>query len=62
MDTLIDKVLPSELHYMEIYGTSEDDKPTGNNMASGSVFIEVDTGKAYLYERTAGEWYEAGGT
>ena len=30
------------------YGTSSEAKPT-QNIAMGSVFVEVDTGKAYLF-------------
>lgn len=40
-----------------IYGTSSEAKPT-QNIAMGSVFIEVDTGKAYLFNETTSTWVE----
>jgi len=49
-----------DIHYVEAYGNSLDDKPTG--FATGSVFIEVDTGKVYLYDEDGAAWYEVGGT
>lgn len=47
---------------VEIYGLSTDTKPT-DNIANGSVFFEIDTGKNYRFDREGGEWYpfEAGG-
>lgn len=42
-------------------GNSNDTKPTGDYIATGSVFIEVDTGKAYFYDEDEETWYEAGG-
>ena len=51
-----------DIHFIEAYGLSTDDKPLG--VATGSLFIEVDTGKAFLYdeEGAAGsEWCEVGG-
>ena len=38
------------------YGLSEDDKPT--NAKNGSVFIEIDTGKSYMYSAGDDTWYE----
>lgn len=43
--------------YVELAGTSTETKPVGNFL-SGSTFLEVDTGKAYLFNRAAGEWVE----
>lgn len=37
------------------YGTSSEAKPV-QNIAMGSVFIEVDTGKAYLFNETTSAW------
>ena len=42
---------------VEIFGTSSETKPT-TGIAFGSVFIEVDTGKAFLFNETASEWVE----
>ena len=47
--------------FADIYGTSSDTKPT-SGIAMGSLFVEVDTGKTYLFnedETTPGnEWVE----
>ena len=44
----------------EIYGLSTDTKPTvdvyGNELANGSIFIEMDTGKGYMWDRENEEW------
>lgn len=40
-----------------IYGNSSDDKPT-DGIANGSVFIETDTKKLYIYDESAEEWGE----
>lgn len=41
------------------YGLSTDDKPTGTG--NGSFFLEMDTGKAYLFNADASEWIELQG-
>lgn len=41
----------------ELYGTSSDTKPTAE-VVTGSMFVEVDTGKIYLFNEDAGEWVE----
>ena len=38
--------------YVVIYGTSAETKPT-TGIVMGSTFVEVDTGKAYLYNEAA---------
>ena len=46
--------------YVEIVGTSTETKPTGNFL-SGSIFIEVNTGKVFMYNSAAAagsEWVE----
>ena len=44
------------------YGLSTDTKPTGkqiqNEHRNGSKFIEIDTGKTYLYDEENAEWLE----
>ena len=40
-----------------LFGLSTDEKPT-EGYANGTFFIEVDTGKLYLFNETAGEWTE----
>lgn len=41
-------------HIYELFGTSEDTKPTGK--LNGSTFYEVDTGKKYWYNEASGSW------
>lgn len=43
--------------YVTIFGTSSETKPT-SGIITGSVFVEVDTGKAYLFNETASAWVE----
>ena len=44
--------------YYEFSGLSTDDKPTRADIATGSLFHEVDTTKIYAYEEESGEWIE----
>ena len=44
----------------EYAGLSKDSKPTAG-VRNGSSFIEMDTGKVYLFNEAAGEWVEIGG-
>jgi hypothetical protein len=39
------------------FGNSNESKPT-SYLADGSVFVEVDTGKVFLYNETASSWVE----
>lgn len=41
--------------YVTIFGTSSETKPT-TGIITGSVFVEVDTGKAFLFNETASAW------
>ena len=45
--------------YVEIFGTSGESKPT-QGFCMGSCFIEVDTGKAFLFNETTSAWVEQG--
>ena len=40
-----------------LFGTSNDAKPT-EGYANGSVFLEVDTGKIYLFNESTSSWVE----
>lgn len=45
------------VYIANLYGTSTDSKPTAG-YANGSTFLEVDTGKIYLFNEDASEWVE----
>ena len=51
-----------EVFYLvELRGLSTDDKPTAienGTIENGSAFIEIDTGKVYLYNLDSKEWNE----
>lgn len=40
------------------YGSSSNDKPTDETIANGSVFIETDTQKVYMFDETNKTWRE----
>lgn len=42
---------------LEYRGLSTDTKPT-ENVENGSVFIEIDTGKIYMFDLENEEWQE----
>lgn len=41
-------------------GLSTDTKPTDLSVGNGSTFIEIDTGKIFLYDAAGSIWYEVG--
>ena len=41
----------------ELIGLSTDTKPT-TDIPNGSVFIETDTAKIYLFNKTSGQWVQ----
>ena len=43
--------------YIEAVGLRTDTKPT-TGIVTGSTFVEVDTGKAYLFDEVGAEWDE----
>lgn len=43
-----------------LWGTSTDTKPT-EDVANGSVFVEMDTSTVYTFDYTSGEWQPWGG-
>lgn len=53
---IVDRLLTGGRHYIEAAGLSTDSKPTAN-AATGSLFLEVDTGDVYAYDETSsGTW------
>lgn len=44
-----------KIRYQVMYGDSDDSKPT-TGLATGSKFIEVDTGDEYIYDETSTQW------
>ena len=50
---------PDGKKYVELFGLSTDSKPT-TGIVTGSVFVEVDTGKCFLFNEDASEWVEMG--
>ena len=55
-------VLPGVLNQMtaELYGLSTDTKPV-YNVPNGSVFLEIDTGKVFIFNGANNQWTEFGG-
>lgn len=48
---------PANKRYIEAFGLSTDSKPT-SGVITGSVFVEVDMGKAYLFNEASSTWVE----
>lgn len=56
---IVERAFTPEKKYVELFGLSTDAKPT-SGIVTGSVFVEVDTGKAYLFNEAASTWVEQG--
>lgn len=56
---IVEKAFTPTKKYVELFGLSTDAKPT-SGIVTGSVFVEVDTGKAYLFNEAASSWVEQG--
>lgn len=55
MRKLYERIIDNEVNFVVISGDSDEDKPTAN-VCDGSVFIESDTGDAYLFNEDSGAW------
>ena len=55
------RAFDSGKNYVEAAGLHDDSKPTAG-IVTGSVFLEVDTGAAFLFDEISGEWCEIGGS
>ena len=51
------KYIATNFFYNEFAGLSTDTKPV-DGVATGSVFVEVDTGKVYLFDEVGKTWTE----
>ena len=49
------RVLEGAVNYERLAGLSKDDKPT-DGIATGSTFLEVDTGDVYAFDEVGGTW------
>lgn len=56
---LVERAFTADKKYVELFGLSTDSKPT-TGIVTGSVFVEVDTGKCYLFNEDASAWVEVG--
>lgn len=58
---LTERIIEGNNRYIEAAGLHDDSKPTAG-IVTGSVFVEVDTGDAYLYDEHGAEWDKVGGS
>lgn len=56
---LVERAFTADKKYVELFGLSTDSKPT-SGIVTGSVFVEVDTGKVFLFNEDATAWVEVG--
>ena len=52
----VNQACAGEYRYREFFGLSDDTKPTGLNIITGSKFTEVDTGDVYLFDEVGKSW------
>ena len=50
----------NSVNYREYAGLHDDAKPT-EGVATGSTFIEVDTGDVFFFDEASAEWKKVGG-
>ena len=51
-------VVTGQKKYIEYAGLHDDTKPTGTEIATGSTFLEVDTGDVYAWDETGSTWHK----
>ena len=54
---LVERAFTADKKYVELFGLSTDSKPT-TGIITGSTFVEVDTGKVYLFNESSSTWVE----
>jgi hypothetical protein len=57
---IVDRPFEGGKNYIEAAGLSTDAKPTGT-IITGSMFLEVDTGKVKSYDEVGDDWTQIGG-
>lgn len=53
----IEQYFGNATRYVELAGLAADEKPT-DNIATGSICQEVDTGKVFFFDEESEEWVE----
>ena len=62
MDRAVDaREIAPNLYIKKFYGLSTDTKKT-ENIANGSIFIEMDTNDAYWFDEEHSRWLKVGGS
>ena len=54
--TLIDERIIGDQRYIKLAGLSDDTPPTGDDIATGSEFFEIDTGATQYYDAATSTW------
>ena len=54
--TLIDEKIIDGKRYIKMAGVSDDTPPTGDDIATGSEFFEIDTGSTQYYDAATSSW------
>ncbi len=57
---MVHRVMDLGKNYVEAYGLSTDAKPT-SGLVTGSFFMEVDTGRVFLFDEDNQIWHPMGG-
>ena len=57
MRIIEDQITGDNKHISTIFGASTESKPT-TGMADGSVYVETNTGKVFLFDEAGSSWTE----